>query len=202
MIKVITFDLDGVYFPRGKENFINNLISAGVSEAEARRVFLHSDEMNFKYKTGLWTDEQYWNWALSQWQLQKTVPEIIDLLIAGYDVDPRVERTVRMVRAEGYQTAICSNNFPARINGLQKRFNFLDNFDVVVLSYEVGAIKPYQKIFSALIEKAGVNPAQILFTDDSESGLEAAKGLGITTHLYSNFIDFLRFLKYQGINFD
>jgi len=36
MIKVICFDLDGVYFVRGKENFIADLGKLGVSEEKAR----------------------------------------------------------------------------------------------------------------------------------------------------------------------
>jgi len=52
MIKAITFDLDGVYFVNGKSNFIANIVKLGVSEEEAKRVFLQSDEMNKLYKEG------------------------------------------------------------------------------------------------------------------------------------------------------
>ena len=42
MIKAITFDLDGVYFPNGKANFIKALVNLGVAEDEAKRVFFRS----------------------------------------------------------------------------------------------------------------------------------------------------------------
>lgn len=45
-IKGITFDLDGVYFPSGKANYIKCLEKLGVSEDEAKRVFLKSPQMN------------------------------------------------------------------------------------------------------------------------------------------------------------
>lgn len=57
MIKAITFDMDGVYFVNGKSNFISSLGKLGISEAEAKRVFLQSDEMNYQYKKGLMTDD-------------------------------------------------------------------------------------------------------------------------------------------------
>ncbi|MBU0569848.1 hypothetical protein KKB40_03635, partial [Patescibacteria group bacterium] len=60
-IKAITFDLDGVYFINGKKNFINNLGKLGVSEKEAVKIFLKSDEMNKLYKCGKMTNEEYWN---------------------------------------------------------------------------------------------------------------------------------------------
>ena len=200
MIKAITFDLDGVYFPNGKIKFIKNLVALGVPESEARRVFLQSDEMNLKYKTGQWTDEQFWSWALSEWKSDKTVPEIIKLLIEGYEVDPRVADLTRTVRVNGYKTLICSNNFPARIKGLQAKFGFLDDFDVVVLACEVGVLKPDKKIFEELIKNSGVRPDEIFYTDDSQAALDSAKELGIVAHYYENFEDFLATLKNLGIN--
>ena len=69
-IKVITFDLDGVYFPNGKANFISALVKLGVNEDEAKRVFLKSSQMNQDYKNGTMTDEQFWTWALKEWKLK------------------------------------------------------------------------------------------------------------------------------------
>lgn len=199
MIKVITFDLDGVYFPDGKANFIKNLANWGVSESEAKRVFLESAEMNQKYKTGQWTDEQFWAWARAEWKLQQGPAEIVNLLISGYSVDENVRQTVKAVRAAGYKTAICSNNFPARIQGLQKRFGFLDDFDVVVWAYQVGVLKPDPKIFQELIKKSDVQPSEIFYTDDYPAALDAAKALGIQTHFYTNFQDFMAALNQVGV---
>ena len=152
MIKAITFDLDGVYFVNGKSNFIANIVKLGVSESEAKRVFLESDEMNHQYKEGKMNDEEYWTWASKEWKLDKTPKELIDLLISGYEIDQNVVETVKKVRANGYKTLICTNNFPARINGLQERFKFLDDFDAKAVSYEIGSSKPDSKIYQRLIE--------------------------------------------------
>lgn len=106
MIRAITFDLDGVYFINGKSNFIKSLVSMGVSEDEAKRVFLQSDEMNKRYKTGEWDDEQFWTWAISEWKLNTTPEEIIKLLIRGYEVNDEVVSTVKKVKSNGYKTLI------------------------------------------------------------------------------------------------
>jgi putative hydrolase of the HAD superfamily len=200
MIKAITFDLDGVYFINGKSNFIKTLGEMGVDEAEAKRVFLSSPEMNFQYKTGKMTDEQFWSWALAEWKLDITVEEIINLLIKGYEVDDNVVNVVKKARANGYKTLICTNNFPARINGLQKRFGFLDNFDVTVISSEVGAIKPQKELFEALINQSGVKPSEIFYADDYDEAIETAKNLNIETLHYTDFPSFLDKLKELGVN--
>lgn len=199
MIKAITFDLDGVYFINGKEGFIKNLGALGVSEDEAKRVFLKSDEMNKQYKRGLMTDEEYWSWAIQEWNLNLTVEEVKELLVKDYEVNDRVVETVKKVRELGYKTCICSNNFPARINGLQKKFGFLENFDVVVLSYEIGATKPDPKVFEELVAKSEVEASEIVIADDGEANIEAAKTLGIKAFFYEGFDKFLEDLRGEGV---
>ena len=195
MIKAITFDLEGVYFVSGKSNFIKNVVSLGVSETEAKRVFLDSDEMKRLYKMGKWSDSQYWNWAINEWKIDKTRDEIVEMYIDGCAVDEKVVAVVKKLRENGYKTMICTDNFPARINGMQKKFGFLDNFDVKVISYEVGATKSSREIYLELIKQAGVPPEEIVFSDDDENKLVAARGLGIKTLVYENFDQFMNELK-------
>jgi len=125
MIKAITFDLDGVYFVNGKTNFIRALVNLGVPEEKTKLVFLQSDQMNKFYKTGKMSDKGYWSWAIKEWGLNMTVEAIIRLLINGYEINPQVVRTVKQLRKNGYKTLICSNNFPARVNGLQHMFSLM-----------------------------------------------------------------------------
>lgn len=200
MIKAITFDLDGVYFINGKSNFISNLIKLGVSEDEAKRVFLQSDEMNHQYKEGKMTDDEYWTWASNEWKLTKTSQELIDLLISGYEVDQNVIEVVKKVRANGYKTLICTNNFPARINGLQNRFKFLDDFDGMAISYEVKSSKPDSKIYQKLIEVSGVSANEIVYADDHEENILEAQKLGIQAFFYEGFDKFLGKLKELGVD--
>lgn len=199
MIKAITFDLDGVYFINGKSNFIANIIKLGVSEDEAKRVFLKSDEMNRQYKEGKMSDEEYWIWASKEWKLDKTPKELIELLISGYEVDQNVVETVKKVRANGYKTLICTNNFPARINGLQERFKFLDDFDGKSISYEVGSSKPDTKIYEKLIEVSRVNADEIVYADDNKDNISEAQKLGINAFFYEGFDKFIERLKVLGV---
>lgn len=202
MIKVVCFDLDGVYFIKGKMKFITNLVKLGVPEEKALRVFFKSDRVNKEYKAGLIGDKEYWTWALKEWGLKMTPKEIIDLMISGYEVNQPAANLVEALRDRGYKTAICSNNFPARVNGLDKRFNFLSNFDVVVFSYEVGVLKPDKRIFEELIKKAQVKPEETAYSDDDETKIKGATELGIKTFIYQNFSQFREELRKLGIRGD
>jgi 2-haloacid dehalogenase len=199
MIKAITFDLDGVYFPDGKARFIDALNQRGVSEADAKRVFMNSPQMNQQYKLGHMTDDGFWTWAAGEWKLDTRPTELMQLLVDSYTVDERVAEVVRTVRRHGYMTLICTSNFPARIRGLQERFGFLDDFDVAVFSYEVQAPKPSPEIFAELIKRAGVPADAIVFADDHVDNVEAAQAAGITAFVYEDFDGFLARLKELGV---
>ncbi len=198
-VKAIVFDLDGVYFPKGKNEFLHAIVKLGVSEAEAKRVFLKSDQMNKEYKNGQLTDDEFWCWAAKEWKLEKTPEELVRLLIAGYEVDEHVRAFVRAIRKKGYKTLVCSNNFPARIQGLHERFRFLNDFDAVALSYEVGVSKPDKKIFETLIQKAGVPAETIVFADDNPDNLAGAREVGIITFVYEGFEKFVKRLRKFGV---
>jgi HAD superfamily hydrolase (TIGR01509 family) len=199
MIKAICFDLDGVYFLNGKSNFIKSIVELGVPEDEAKRVFLKSDQMNKQYKLGTMSDNEFWSWSLKEWNLTLTVKEITDLLVKGYETNKPAVEYVKKVRAAGYKTLICTNNFPARINGLQKRFGFLDDFDIAVLSYEVGVCKPNKGIFEQLVKNSGVKSSEIVYSDDDETAVQSASEIGISTFLYTNFDAFTKHLKSLGV---
>lgn len=199
MIKAITFDLDGVYFPNGKASFMLAIEKLGVTTEEAKRVFLKSDQMNQLYKNGKMTDDEFWAWAAQEWKLNKTPQELIKLLVDSYDVDENVVSIVKKVRASGYKTLVCSNNFAARVEGLQERFGFLNNFDASVFSYEVGTSKPSPAIFQELVKRSGVEAESIIFADDNPDNLAGADEISITTFLYEGFDKFMEQLKSMGV---
>lgn len=67
---------------------------------------------------------------------------------------------------------------------LQKQHNFgsLDwLFDEVFLSYEMGDRKPSKSIFSSVLSKHGLDPADTLFIDDSVENIRTAMAMGLQT---------------------
>ncbi len=95
---------------------------------------------------------------------------------------------------------ICSNNYPTRVNALQKKFHFLDNFAAAVFSFEVDAMKPDIRIFQALIDKSGLKPEEIVYADDMEIALSGARALGINAALFTTFENYCQYLISLGVN--
>ncbi len=65
------------------------------------------------------------------------------------------------------------------------RFPFLDEFDELVVSGDVGMVKPGAEIFEVLIERRRLDPARAVFIDDSAANIETAARLGFATIHFS-----------------
>lgn len=93
--------------------------------------------------------------------------------------DVVVER-VRALRADGYKTAILTNNVREASADWRAMIDTDALFDVVVDSSAVGMRKPNPAIFRLVLsELGGVAPERAVFLDDSASNVAAAVALGM-----------------------
>ncbi|HSX39743.1 MAG TPA: HAD family phosphatase, partial [Candidatus Saccharimonadales bacterium] len=199
-IKAICFDLDGVYFtPQSFQDFKKALPKEKNDEDTVNYVLYKSPEM-LNFKLGKMEEEDYWKYATWALGINATYDQIYKLLRDSYQVNQEVVDYVQKVRAAGFKTCICSNNFVTRIRELNNKFGFLDLFDVQVFSYKVGYIKPDKRIFEELVSAAEVAPEEIVYSDDDEQKMDGAKELGINTFVYTNFEDFKKNLESLGVS--
>ncbi|MEK6963878.1 MAG: HAD-IA family hydrolase [Nanoarchaeota archaeon] len=181
MIKGIIFDLDGVYFKNGKKNFVENVSSKfGVNKSVVEQVFLKSKEMD-QYKEGKLSGDEFWNYAIQEWKINSTPKELLEILQQGYETNALAIDLIHQVKSKGIKAIICSNNFKERIQVLNERFQFLKDFDEVILSYEYQVLKP--SLLKKVPEKTGLEPQEILVIDDSDKNINGAKSLGFQTIL-------------------
>jgi FMN phosphatase YigB (HAD superfamily)/DNA-binding XRE family transcriptional regulator len=95
-------------------------------------------------------------------------------------VDPIPEAREMVAWAgENYKIGLLSNIMPGLIDTMIKN-DLIPNldYDVIVASCDVGAIKPEAKIFEIATKKAGVPAEEILLVDDSRANLTSASAQG------------------------
>jgi putative hydrolase of the HAD superfamily len=90
-----------------------------------------------------------------------------------------VER-VRRLRADGYRTAIVTNNVKEFSDRWRRMLPVDELFELVVDSSEVGIRKPDPRIYEITLERmGGLAPERAVFLDDFETNVEAARQLGL-----------------------
>ena len=88
------------------------------------------------------------------------------------------------LRADGYRTALVTNNVREAEAGWRAMIPVGDLFDVVVDSSSVGMRKPDPAIFTHTLDLlGGVAPGRAVFLDDVESNLVGARLAGLHTIL-------------------
>lgn len=190
-IKAVVFDLDGVYFESGTSNFVISLKRVyGLTQRQIEDVYLKSSEMK-KFKHGEITSLDFWEFALQKWNVETTRNELIAMMLSSYNVREETQRYVENLRKLSVKTAICTNNFSDRIEGLKERFNLAKYFDSIVVSCEIGAAKPCAQIFNHLADKLNLMPNEIVMSDDKESNVVALQELGFEAFLYEDWEGFV-----------
>ena len=85
-----------------------------------------------------------------------------------------------------YKTAILSNSFVGAREKEQERYGFGDMCDLIVYSHEVGMKKPDRHIYELTCERLGVQPSEVIFLDDVEAAVSAAREVGIHGILFKD----------------
>lgn len=89
---------------------------------------------------------------------------------------------IRELRRRGLRTAVVSNC--DHLTGpVVERLGLPDATDAVVLSFEVGAAKPDERIYRTALERLGATGGEAVFVDDQAAYCDGAAALGMGTFL-------------------
>lgn len=103
-------------------------------------------------------------------------------LLSSLDVHLDVVAHIGGVRADGYRTALVTNNVREGSATWRSMLAVDDLFDVVVDSSAVGMRKPDPAIFTHTLDLlGGIAPERAVFLDDVESNLIGARRAGLHT---------------------
>ena len=85
----------------------------------------------------------------------------------------------RSLKAAGIRTAILSNMGDSVLERIEREFRWIDDFDVLVWSFQLRMAKPDPAIYHHALEQLGTKPDETLFIDDKLINVEAAQALGL-----------------------
>nr|WP_225409173.1 HAD family phosphatase [Stigmatella hybrida] len=94
---------------------------------------------------------------------------------------------------------LLSNTNVLHVAYLRPRLPLLQRFDAVLMSCEVGLVKPEPAFFQLALERAGCAPHEAAFFDDLPEYVEAANALGIRGHLFTTAPAFAAQLAALGL---
>ena len=178
------FDLGGVFFDWDPKNFFKDQ-------------FDNQSEMNFFLD----------NICNNDWNLQQDNGRLIidaeNDLISKF---PNYEEKIKMyypnhrkmikgifhesiellyeLKKKNYSCYILSNWSSETFEGMTDEYNFLKDFDGMIISGDIKLVKPDKKIFELAIDKFNLTPNETIFIDDRIENINSAQNLNFkTVHL-------------------
>ena len=100
----------------------------------------------------------------------------------GVELFPDVLDELARLRSAGYRLAIVSNA-SREAGGIVVALALDRAVDAVVLSCDVGALKPEPEILRIALERLGSAPSRAILVDDVPANLDAAAAMGLRTAL-------------------
>lgn len=103
-----------------------------------------------------------------------------------FTADPAMNELLSKVAATEIPLILVSNTSGPHIDFVRRKFDVLDHFDKLILSYEVKAAKPELAFYEAAFDAAGCQPSECFYTDDIADYIEAARRLGVDAELFTS----------------
>ena len=99
---------------------------------------------------------------------------------------PETLKIMRRLRGEGIPIYALSNWAAETFPSTRDRFPFLDEFDGILLSGQVGVGKPDPAIFRLFLVRFGLTAESTVFIDDNPANVAAARSLGLQALLFES----------------
>jgi len=192
---VVVFDLGNVLLPFNYDLMIDNLnkIEPGLGEKFYKfyndNYYLHRD-----YEANRMTEEVFLERILDALEHKVDADTFCRIFSEIFTVNNDVAALLPVLK-EKYKLVLLSNT-----NDIHRRYSwqqnkFIENFDKLILSYEVGAIKPEKEIYKAVEAFTGKPASEHIFIDDVLEYANGAKAVGwdaINFIGYDNLVDELK----------
>jgi epoxide hydrolase-like predicted phosphatase len=193
-IRAVFFDFGGVIMRTEYQSPRQHLAERfGMDYDDIDKVVFGSESAR-SASVGEITEEAHWAQVLKQ--LKRPASEaksLQDEFFGGDVIDRGLVEFIRSLRGKVH-TGLISNAW----SGLRKfitKEKIIDIFDTVIISAEVGTIKPSARIYEIALEQARASASEAVFIDDVPSNVEACEKIGMKGILFNDPQESLNHLK-------
>jgi putative hydrolase of the HAD superfamily len=116
------------------------------------------------------------------------VPALIEADLGSWtEVDDDMVALVGELAGEGHTLGLLSNIIGDLVPRFEARHGaWLSHFDALVYSCRIGVAKPDPRAYEICAERLGVAPADVLFFDDTERNVHAARAAGMRAEIFTS----------------
>lgn len=178
-IRSVIFDLGGVLVRTEDRTPRTRLAEhLGMTYNELSALIFDSQSAHQAMKGEITAPE---HWEAIQEALGVSQDEFVKVKLdfwGGDTLDENLVNYLRDLRPQ-YKTALLSNAWDDLRQMIKEEWKIDDAFDEMIISAEVGLVKPDPSIYQRIIVELDVMPAEAVFVDDFPENVEAARLQGL-----------------------
>jgi epoxide hydrolase-like predicted phosphatase len=178
-IQAVIWDLGGVLVRTedymSREELAKRL---GFSRKELEFLVFAGDSGERAQRGEIDTDEHFENLRLKLDLSDAGMKDFLDDFFRGDELDMTLVDYIRSLRGR-YKTGLLSNAFSNLRHWVTEVWEFSDAFDEMVISAEVGLVKPDAHIYRLALKHLDVSSDEAVFVDDRIENIEGAQGVGM-----------------------
>jgi putative hydrolase of the HAD superfamily len=197
-IECVAFDADGVVIhPWRFRHYLeeNHNITPSMTRGFFDGVFAECLVGKASLKSVLPSYLRAWDWP-------GTVEDFIELWLEVENApDEKLISKISDLRRDGYLCCLATSQETNRADYMAGQMGFNEIFDELFFSCHIGYHKPERGFYEYIQSALRLSGSQILFWDDSEKNVAAAREIGWYAETYKGFADFearmARLLNYK-----
>jgi epoxide hydrolase-like predicted phosphatase len=178
-IHAICFDIGGVLV-RTVDRMPRQALAERLGmTAQKLETLVFGGDFGTRAQLGLVDEAQLWEHACQQvgWPSEQA-KEFRQQFFGGDRLDTDLLAYIRNLHLT-YKTGLISNASSGTRTLIEGAWGMADAFDVILLSGDVGVMKPDPPIYLLAIERLGVQPKSVVFIDDFLQNIEGARAVGM-----------------------
>jgi putative hydrolase of the HAD superfamily len=178
-IAAVAFDLGGVLVKVDHMRFCRRLAAMAGRMPQEVYATVFQTYLEQDYDTGRISSGEFHRRVQNHFHLDLPFSLFEQMWTEIFDPLEDMEAVVARL-SRRYPLYLLSNTNELHFQYIQENFaSLLSHFRAFILSYQVGSRKPQPQIYQALIRETGFPPNQILYTDDKEDFVAAARNQGL-----------------------
>lgn len=185
-MKAVIFDLGNVLV-----NYNGQATLAALSElagVSLEKLLAHYQTVEYTFGTGQLSGRGYYDLLNQTFGLHANYDSFVAALCRYQERNEAAFAFARELQARAdVVVGIISNTNEVHANWLHANLPELKQFSSVILSNEVGLLKPDPTIFQLSLNQLGVTPEQALFVDDVAENVEGGTAVGLASYLHQNW---------------
>jgi putative hydrolase of the HAD superfamily len=150
----------------------------GLTTHELEKIIFES-ESSQKASRGEIPEEAHWQAVAEALRLSRPEADKVTAeFFAGDRIDQALLATLRQARPER-KVCLISNAWSGLRTWITEQ-GFADAFDHMVISAEIGLMKPDERIYRLALEEINARPEESVFMDDVLANVDGARSVGMT----------------------